>query len=445
METDIDGQWCRIKVHCEDSARDFALPADLPLCDALPQIRSRFDGEIAQRPESGWLMTTVMGTPVDSGKTPRQLELTDGQHLRLVPEADFAPPRVVEDVVEVAADTARWLPGRWRDPHSRGLALAVGYLGLATGAAALAIAVPRWPAVAVGFAAAVPLFAVAAVLARRGDRDLTADAFALAAIGYAAVAGLRLGGSGFGPESLAAAGAAGFGFAALARLYVGGTAVLGFGYVGAMTAGYGALGATGAGLVAAAAVMALPLVLSLFLAPAAAVLLARLTPPHRQAESRAEPVEVNEVARRTAAANRILTALLYGTSACLATAAVVLAVDGSTPSLLLAAMLALLCLVRCRSAMLRRHRYATAGAALTAAAAVLTAVLAGGSATAIPATAAVLATTGLLCLWRLETPNGWATPTLLRVAFLTEILLSLGLIPAIAWTTGLFAWFNATT
>lgn len=316
---------CRVTVVAPGTRMDVALPADVPLAELVPTLLRNLgaDRPDAVPPSGGWSLQRFGQSPFDLGASAAALTVRDGEVLYLRPQQAELPELAFDDVSDAIA-TAAARGHRWTGSDTRRVGLALALLALATAVLVVLGAGPPWavPAALSGMVALV-LVVTAAVLSRA-----LSDAIAGAVLGHAAVViAVVAGMAAFaGPHTLGHLGApsvlggsaAGLLVAVVCVLavaesvpeFVGVAAVAAFTLVtGALTA---LVGLEPAEAAAVAVVLALALVQAV---PSLALRLAELplpAIPFTADDVRRDDFTVTgaDVLRRTAVADRYVTALL---------------------------------------------------------------------------------------------------------------------------------------
>jgi type VII secretion integral membrane protein EccD len=201
--------YCRLTVLAPQARVDVALPVDVPVAELVPMVL-----ELVGQPMFGlrpmpWRLTGAAGAPLPPGATLAELDVPDGELLRLAPDAPPPPPPVFDDPVDALAAGA----GSGK-PDRRFAAAAVLLLATA-GAALLAGGSPdsaalRAVVAALAAGAAVALVARSARQTPGTHTHLAGRTAALAAVPFAAAAAwAALPGSSVAAQLLAATAAAG--------------------------------------------------------------------------------------------------------------------------------------------------------------------------------------------------------------------------------------------
>jgi type VII secretion integral membrane protein EccD len=366
MSTVSAADTCRITVVGPRRRVDLALPAQVPFAELLPQIAgyAGVDPQTAPQAPGGWILQRLGQAPFPPEATPLAAGLRDGEMIYLRPRPAQLPEPAFDDVADAIAAGIGERPDRWGQRESRWAALGAAALALAAGVIALLLSGPpwAWPAAAAGVLAVLLLAGAAGTSRAAGDPG------AAAVLGYLALPYAFLGGmlAPAGASPLARLGALGMlsGFAtallaaALAAVAVAdGTSVFpGAGFaalLGTIGAGLG-YAFPGIGLTGAAALMAVLALALTPLIPAVAFRLGRLVMPpvpRDAAELRQDTLNISgsHVLARTAAADRVVTAVVSGIGLTGAGAAVALALGHGWLPRLMCAVLGCALLLRCRA------------------------------------------------------------------------------------------------
>ncbi|PCG81340.1 type VII secretion integral membrane protein EccD, partial [Streptomyces sp. WZ.A104] len=350
------GGFCRVALAGPRGRADLAVPFGVPLARLMPSLVRHAGEEIGPDggvEHGGWVLRRDDGTRLDAARPLSAHNVHEGDLLFLAHGTEDTTGPLYDDVVEVIAEGGARAP--WSATGVRRGAAAFGTAAALGGAAALAVT----PGVLAGVLAlvAAALTLGLAALVSRAFADVTAGTYAaVLAAPFAAVGAVVLLGGGFGAGHLLLVCAVVAVLGAGCPLLVGG----GDGTFAALVTA-GLLAAPGAlialvwstGPVRAASVTAALALAVTPLLPPLALRLAHLPGPRLAAtaeelEDLPEPPEHEALAKRVAAARRLLSGLLAG--ACLVTgggALVLLASGGLWPSAL-AGTLGLLALLRSR-------------------------------------------------------------------------------------------------
>lgn len=448
----------RVTLVAPRSRVDLALPSDVPLAELLPAL-ARYAGDEILDPSHashGWTLTRLGDQPLDTSRTPAQLEMRDGELLYLRPREADSPEPIFDDVVDAVATATQERPGRWTADTTRWFGLLFGLAALAGGATALLFAgPPQLAAGAVGIGLAVALLVTAVVLARAVGDSRTGVAFALLAITYAGVGGLLVSGGDRQLSQLAAPHAL-----IGAALILVCTAVAAVGvadevpvFLGAGVCAVALLvgsllclltGTCAAGAAAALVTLGFAAVPAL---PMLAYRMARLPIPSVPSDPEELKRDVTTVGAGVLPlaerGDQLLTGML-GALAVIGAVSAVLNVTGGYLGIALAGLVGLLLVTRARSFLGQRQRLPllTAGAVALGAAvfglftelgpALRLVVVLGGLVT----TAVVSVTYALVGAGRKISPV-WG-----RALDILEVVLILGLVPLAVWITGLYGWIR---
>ncbi|MFI7589857.1 type VII secretion integral membrane protein EccD [Spongisporangium articulatum] len=329
MDSEIQGDLCRVTVVSPSARIDVALPENVPLIDVVPVlVRQAVEAPGASPetalPNTTWSLQRLGDTPLDVGLTPAELSLRDGEILYLRPREAELPELAFDDVADAIATAKAQHTRSWTGTDTRRAGLTAMVVTSGVTALVLALSGPPW--LAVGGAAAgisAGLVLLATVLSRSFS-DARAGAVAgFVAAGFAGLAGALLvrGDGPFDTTCVVAAAAAlllvatagGVGTAAHLPAYVGvGTAALVTLAVAASSAVW-ELPTTGAAALAAALALALTQA-----APALSLRLADLplpTIPFTAEDVRADDswVDGTDIVLRARLADQYVTALVGGT------------------------------------------------------------------------------------------------------------------------------------
>jgi type VII secretion integral membrane protein EccD len=174
-----------LTVLCPRRRIDVALPADVPLAELAPLVLDLV-GEPGPgaRPDP-WRFSALTGGVLPPAATLEELGVLDGEMVRLGPAAPPPPPPVFDDPVDALADLAAGTPQRsaWRAGAAASIATvtAAGLLAGARGGSGPA----AWGGAGIGALGAVAALGLAARLAR--VQDSTADEGRALVAAYCAV------------------------------------------------------------------------------------------------------------------------------------------------------------------------------------------------------------------------------------------------------------------
>jgi type VII secretion integral membrane protein EccD len=449
------GGLTRVTIVAPRGQADLALPSGVALASLLPVLLMQTGTDVrAGGPENAWALSRLGGQVLDTGRTPAQLDVRDGELLYLTPTDKVAPEVVFDDVIDAVATATQRRAGRWGLVATHRFSAALGAIGLLGVSLLLLLAGPphRTSAVA-ALGTAVLLAAVAMVLARTGRSSQFSTVCAAFAVLDAGIGGLLLLAgdrplSGLSaPDVLLAAtamvvcaAAVTLAVAVNSSLFLSAAAagvVLGLTAVAGLT--LDATPAASAAVVAAVSFAVIPQL------PMISYRLARLPIPSvptgpEDLKTDTETVNGSWVMARTERAYELLTGF-FGAIAGLALGCeVVLALTGGVAGLVLCADIALLLLLRARPMLSVAQRIPV----LCSGAAGLVLVVAGVAVASGPAVrasllVAVVLLASLLTLWYGTVVAGRRiAPTWGRLLDTFEVVLVLGLVPFAGWVCGLF-------
>jgi type VII secretion integral membrane protein EccD len=193
--TAADGTYCRLTVLAPRARVDVALPADVPVAELVPMVLELVGEPVFGLRPQPWRLSGAAGGPLPAGATLGELDVLDGELLRIAPEGTAPVPPVFDDPVDALAATAGTAGAADRRFG------AAGVLAVSVAAAALLAGGPgaagTLATVLVAALAAAVAVAHAARLARRATSDehnggslhLSARTAAFAAVPLAAAAG----------------------------------------------------------------------------------------------------------------------------------------------------------------------------------------------------------------------------------------------------------------
>ena len=185
----------RVTIVAPKTRIDLALPSDVAFADLLPTILRHAGRELADDPAAsrGWALSQAGAPPLDPDKSPKQLEIRDGEMLYLRPSGDEFPEPIFDDVIDAVATATHNRAGRWKPSTTRTFGLVLGIISLIIGAAMVLFAgPPHLPSALVGLGVAVVLLGVATVLSRAFGDSRTGSIFGILALCYLGVSGLIL-------------------------------------------------------------------------------------------------------------------------------------------------------------------------------------------------------------------------------------------------------------
>ncbi|WP_084897330.1 type VII secretion integral membrane protein EccD [Streptomyces sp. CB03238] len=357
-----DSGFCRVAVAGPRGRADLAVPTEVPLARLLPALlrhAGEEPGPDGGTTHGGWTLRRLDGSRLQHSRTLATQEVREGDVLFLTRGDEELGGPLYDDVVEVIGDEG--VRRAWGGSGVRPAAAVFAALAVCAAAGLLATAPGRLPGV-IGVLLALLALGLGALFSRAfGDLAAGAAAGVLAAP-LAVVAAVRLLGGpaplthGIGPGGLLLA------CVVLAAIGSAGPVLIGGadGLFGALTTA-GLLAAFGAAVSAAgdtsparAAAVAAPCALAATtLLPALALRFTRVPGPHLAAtaddmEQLPEPPPQDALRVRVRRARTLLTGMLAGSLTVVATGVLVLAGAGRPWPGVLAALLALLTLLRAR-------------------------------------------------------------------------------------------------
>lgn len=461
MATATSAGFSRVTIVAPRTRVDLALPTDISFADMLPTLLRHAGDGLADDPTAreGWTLSRLGGPPLDTARTPGQLEIRDGEFLYLRPRGAEAPELAFDDVVDAVATATNDRSGRWRQSSTQSFGITLAVIALIAGAAAILFAgPPLLLAGVVAIGAAVALLLAGVVLSRGFGRSPVGMVFALVGMVYAAVGGLLIGGGdlpllGLGaPHILIAAGVVlVYSVSSIVAVAHGSPVFLSAAIcAGALLLGTlvcfttGTPAATGAAGIVAFAFAWLPAL------PMISYRLARLPIPSiptgpDDLKTDTETVDGRRVLARSDRADEYLAALLGALAVLGVGGSLVLAISGGLPGILLAAVLGLLMLARARWFISRRQRLpllisgtATLGLTLVglylAASQIIQLV-------AVPAVLAIVA--AVATAFGVSRSERRSSPVAGRALDIVEVLLILAVVPLAAWASGLYGWVRS--
>lgn len=441
-----------------DTRMDLALPSDLPLADLLPTLLFHAGQQLADDGVShgGWALSRVGGAPLDTGRTPAQLEVRDGEVLFLTPRVNAAPEVVFDDVVDAVATATLERPGRWTVASTRRFATGLATVALLAGAAAVLLAgPPQLPSALTGLGLGLAVLLGATVIARvAGDGALGAR-FGLVALVYVGIGGLLLLA---GEQSVSGLGAVHVLLAATALMIASAVASVAIGDRPQLFLGGIILG----GMVSAGAVLSLttqtgPAVPAVVIGTVAFAIFpalpmlsyraARLPLPAVPAgpddlRADTEQVESRRVLLLSDRAEAFHTGLINTVAILVAGSGVVVVFTAGWPGWVFGSVLGLLLLLRARP----YRGWAGRTPVLVAGCAVLAAVGGAGFLTADPlariglVVGAALAAAAVSLGYGLGVAGRRISPVWGRLLDIGEVMLIISVVPLAAWIGGLFEW-----
>jgi type VII secretion integral membrane protein EccD len=455
-ETTTTAQPRRVTVVTPTTRVDLALPLQATVAEVVTQVVSLVGLDDADPAGSagGWLLSRLGDSPFVAGRSVVATDIADGDVLYLTRRSDRLPPALFDDVIDAVAEATRTRADGWTAAATRRTAVAAAAALAVAGTAVTATAGAPWGgAVAIAVTVAAVLVIAGGAISRAAGDSVVGAVVAMAALPAATWAAAR---SVTDPAALVPSGPAALLLAGAALTLTAVVAAIAVGdaltpFLAVVVAGSTA---TVAGLVAlvggvpalhvasATAVLAMLAVPGL---PMLAVRLARLpwpTIPVDMAEFRRDETvttgeEMLTVARRT---QGLLTALVVAVVAIQVPCLVVLVLDGSPWSLVLATVLGLALALRARQLLGVVARLTLLVAGLAVPAAVAAVLLADGEHwwRLAAAPAAVLVATAVVG-YGLAVPRRAASPYAGRLLDVTEFLAVAALLPLLGVVLGLYA------
>jgi len=188
------GEVCRLTVYGPKSRVELAVPAHVPVADLMPTFLGHLGQELATTglDHGGWVLQRLGEPPLEEDLGTAALGLYDGDILHLRPRDEQLAPVDFDDLVDGVATGIAERNDQWRPESTRRLALAGAALALGFGALLLPTlgAGPRIAIIA--WVVAVVLVAAAAAMVRSYADGGAGIVLGLAAVGYAALAGLAV-------------------------------------------------------------------------------------------------------------------------------------------------------------------------------------------------------------------------------------------------------------
>ncbi|WP_213450487.1 type VII secretion integral membrane protein EccD [Rhizomonospora bruguierae] len=360
----------RVTIAAPGRRIDIALPEHLPLAELMPTLLHHLGEGMrdAEADTSGWNLCRTDGSRLLYQRSLAAQQVRDGEVLHLATREKDWPEPDYDDLVLAVAEGTRRLGPAWHGGLTRSAAVAGAAAGLLVGLVVLALSGPPWPGAALGALVVALVTLVTGTVLSRAAADAGAGAaIAAAGLPYAFVGGALLlagtsGRAALGPAHLLAGAAVlllasvigFFGVADRLWLFVAGV-------VAALHAALAALLAlTPLDAVGAAAGVVCVALLVMPLSALLSVRLARLPmpdlPQNAQELLADKPLPPREhVFATVARADEVFAGMLLGT-AVTALAAQAYLVFGGPSARLLAAIVAVLLLIRSRSLTRPRHR-----------------------------------------------------------------------------------------
>lgn len=453
----------RVTIVAPRTRMDLALPADVPLADLLPALLHHAGDELADEAldRGGWTLRRLGGAPLDTGRTPAQLDVRDGEVLYLTARQGAPPEVVFDDVVDAVATATQRRAGRWGNADTRWFAIGIAVAALAGGAATvLSAGPPHLPGAVIAAGLGLALLVVATLVSRLGGDSRVGALIGLAGLGYGGVAGLLLLAGDLGLADLATPHVL---LAATFLVVYGAVATVGVGdypqvFLGASAAGV-ALGvgaglglALGVGPAVAAVVVGTIAFATMPAHPMLSYRLARLPIPAiptgpDDLRTDSSTVDGRRVLAQADRAAELLTGLIATVAVIVLVSSVVLVLDGGLPGMVLAALLSALVLLRARPVPGRWQRLPVllAGAGGLGAVA-LTLCHAAGSGARLGLVLTGLVVVALVSvIYGLGVAGRRMSPVWGRLLDIAEVLLIVAVVPVAAWAAGLYGWVATLT
>lgn len=451
----------RVTIVAPKTRIDLALPSDVAFADLLPTILRHAGRELADDPAAsrGWALSQAGAPPLDPDKSPKQLEIRDGEMLYLRPSGDEFPEPIFDDVIDAVATATHNRAGRWKPSTTRTFGLVLGIISLIIGAAMVLFAgPPHLPSALVGLGVAVVLLGVATVLSRAFGDSRTGAIFGILALCYLGVSGLILLA---GDRSLTNLAAPHVLISATAILLGSAIAIVGIAdlvsvFLGTFVTATGlclgallciTLGASPAAAAAAVATLGYALIPSL---PMFSFRLAGLPIPSipstpEQMRTDNETVAGARVLALSERSDHILGGLLGAIAVLGVGAGGMTATTGGRAGGVFALVTGLFLMARARWFISRRQRLPLLIAGAVILGVVLVGVFAGASAvTRLSAgLGCVVLVAAISVGFALASSRGRRSPVLGRMLDLAEMVLVLAIIPLAVWVCGLYEWVRS--
>lgn len=455
MATTVGEGLSRVTIVAPGTRMDLALPSDVPLADLLPTLLRYAGEDLADEgaTHGGWSLRRLGGPPLDTGRTAAELDIHDGEMLYLTPRADAAPEVVFDDVVDAVATATRQRADRWVTADTRRFAVGFTVAALAGGIAAVLFAGPPHLASAlVGVGLGLVLLVTATLVSRVGGDSRTGTLFGLVGLAYGGAGGLLLLA---GDRSLAELAAPDVLLAATFLVVYGAVGTLAVGDYPQVFLGAAALGVAlgvgaaiclvGAAPAAAAAVVGTASFATVPAHPMLAYRLARLPLPSIPTDPEDLRRDVTTVdGRRILAlserAAEYLTGLTVTVAVAVLASVLVLVLDGGLPAVLLAALLAVLLMLRARPMPGRSQRLPVlVCGAIGLGAVTFTWFVTGGTVTRLGLVlGGLLAVAVVSLVYGLAVAGRRISPLWGRTLDILEILMIVAVVPVAAWAAGLY-------
>jgi len=451
------GGLSRVTIVAPNTRVDLALPSDVALADMLPTLLRYAGDGLADDPSarSGWTLSRLGGIVLDNSRSPRELDVRDGELLYLRPRGAEPPELAFDDVVDAVATATRERAGRWQPSVTRAVGLSVAVIALLGGAVAVLFAgPPQFLSGVVALSAAASLLLVATILSRAFGQSPTGLVFALVALVYATVGGLLVAA---GERTVTQLGSPHLLLAAATLLMATSLATVAVGHSGpvfltvavsviAIILTAGVSFATEAPINAGAAVVAAFAFAWLPALPMLSYRLARMPVPSvptgpEDLKTDTESVDGARVLQQSERADEYLAALLGALAVIGAGAGLVLAPSG-TPGVLMAAVLGLLMVIRARWFISRRQRLPLLIAGLITLGGAVMAIYLNSDLilrlVGVPGILIAVAVAGFVA----AAVQRRHSPRTARLLDIFEVLLIIAIVPLALWASGLYGWVS---
>lgn len=459
MDANSAVELCRVTIAAPRTRMDLALPREIPLADLLPTLL-RYAGENPDDPEflrGGWILQRMGEPGFDPSQRLSGLGIRDGEVLYLRHRDSSLPEFAFDDVADAIATAARTRRSSWEPANTRTMSLVGSGVFLAVGALAVLGSGPNWllPTIVL-LAAAVLLVLGGIALSRAFGHGTVGTLVAAGGIVYGALGGFTLLG---GDDPMLSFGATHVLVAASVALVLSTAAAFGVvagwdGFLGAVLVAVVAVLAMVARLVfdtnpeaVAAITVAVVMAMTPFL-PTFAARFASLPLPQLPANAEALREQIDAlpgptVLQQAVNADRILAAMLAGSTVLAVGCSTYLIGDDSWYGPALVGVIGLAWLLRSRHFAGRPHRLWLIGGGI--ACLVLVAVgyaMVGAGALSTLGLVAVpsLLVAACLAAWSVSMPGRQLSPYWGRGGDILEVLILLGVIPLALGVAGVYTW-----